>query len=683
MEAIVLCQHFNNHNKNSQHQLPHPLRPQLDPVDDSLPTQAAAFVVAFVVIAVVISCFCSSCLPKSQQRSATLASANTASVPSATSRNWISLSLTAVADIMGGCLSAASAPVSIIPQVDGGEDDYHKRYLEDQILGEGEFGVVKMVHDVTVKNSGSSSELQQTPYACKLLRKGAVFKDNTLYSPIKPEVLAAEIEILRVLQGKHYCLFMVAIYETRSVLYMVTEFCAGGEMMEYVAAQSEDLRTEDVSRISFQLLSAVDHCAKHGIIHRDIKPENCMFQDIAPGAALRLIDFGSGTIHASHKEVPEDGALHTTFAGSAFYISPEMFQRTYSSKTDVWSVGATLYVLVAGYPANDLQKAFNLLQKTKRDLRTLPNLPENMPDSFYELLDDMLTYRHKKRPAASNLLANEFVRFHGELEAKVQAGLDGEEDDDFQLSLEQISATAAGASDVADGSTRRTASVSIRGSVRSHNIFLGFKKYERSLTTLLATMLSKTELNQLLTILKERIASKILSTSMHGNSAHGSVSTSAHGGGSGALESSNDSKKTGTTTMDRLQEQKLHVVEIKELKMVLSREMKNDKMYVFLSNYLCCVCMCFRIMILTFVYCVVVVVCLSVSLVAHTAWRRWKSYPTRKSIIVLPITWPCSRIFRPLLVRVSGRAPPWDENVVTGRAVQNAGVLSSRAVVAS
>ena len=43
--------------------------------------------------------------------------------------------------------------------------------------------------------------------------------------------------------------------------------------MEYVAAQSEDLTTEDVSRIAFQLLTAVDHCAQHGIIHRDIKPE--------------------------------------------------------------------------------------------------------------------------------------------------------------------------------------------------------------------------------------------------------------------------------------------------------------------------------------------------------------------------------------------------------------------------
>jgi serine/threonine protein kinase len=92
-------------------------------------------------------------------------------------------------------------------------------------------------------------------------------------------------------------------------------------MMEYVAHRCDssqentaatngshvhDLRTEDVSRISYQLLSAVAHCAKHQVIHRDIKPENTMFVDKSLTAELRLIDFGSGCIDA-YKEIPDDG----------------------------------------------------------------------------------------------------------------------------------------------------------------------------------------------------------------------------------------------------------------------------------------------------------------------------------------------------------------------------------------
>lgn len=72
---------------------------------------------------------------------------------------------------------------------------------------------------------------------------------------------------------------LISVYETPSLILLVTEYCEGGELIPYVTnafksnAQGEGgLRTEDVSRISYQLFSAVNHCAKHGVIHRDIKP---------------------------------------------------------------------------------------------------------------------------------------------------------------------------------------------------------------------------------------------------------------------------------------------------------------------------------------------------------------------------------------------------------------------------
>ena len=153
----------------------------------------------------------------------------------------------------------------LIENPDGDEEAFHKRFLEDHVLGEGEFGVVKMIHDMKKQDN--------EPLACKTLRKGVVFKDNTLYAPLKPEILRGEINMLRALSedDKNYCLKLHSIYETPRLILMVTELCAGGEMMEYVAKQEQDLRTEDVSRIAFQLLTAINSCAKHNIIHRDIK----------------------------------------------------------------------------------------------------------------------------------------------------------------------------------------------------------------------------------------------------------------------------------------------------------------------------------------------------------------------------------------------------------------------------
>jgi serine/threonine protein kinase len=366
-----------------------------------------------------------------------------------------------------------SGGMNIVENVDGNLEDYQTRFTEDRVLGEGEFGVVTLVHDKSADNKD---------LAMKTLRKGVVFKDNTLYPACPPEILLGEVNMLRALNGKHYCMELVGVYETPRAILMVTELCSGGEMMEYVSKQTEDLRTEDVSRISFQLLDAVNHCAKCNIIHRDIKPENTMFTDSKPGSTLKLIDFGSGTI-----KVVE--GVHTTFAGTPFYNSPEIFQKKYTQMTDVWSVGVTLYVLVAGYPSECLQKAFNLLLNTKRDLKTLPNLPDDMPDTYYEMLEGLLMHSYKKRTSAGDVLKQEFVQFHRDL---------------LEESNKVATDTVATPSPKRTTRLRRTSSVTLLGSVGRHSMFLEFKKFERSLTTILATMLPRDDLSMLLKLLEGR-----------------------------------------------------------------------------------------------------------------------------------------------------------------------------------
>lgn len=93
-----------------------------------------------------------------------------------------------------GCIKSKPA---YIEHVAGGEKDYQERFLETKTLGEGEFGVVKLIHDVRAKDLIASK-----PLAVKYLRKGFTFKDNTLYPPLKKEMLQGEVEILRQLNGE-------------------------------------------------------------------------------------------------------------------------------------------------------------------------------------------------------------------------------------------------------------------------------------------------------------------------------------------------------------------------------------------------------------------------------------------------------------------------------------------------
>jgi hypothetical protein len=64
--------------------------------------------------------------------------------------------------------SSSSNGVTFTIDLAGDDADYRRRFVEDKVLGEGEFGVVKMVRDTTTEQVA----------ACKTLRKGAVFKNK-------------------------------------------------------------------------------------------------------------------------------------------------------------------------------------------------------------------------------------------------------------------------------------------------------------------------------------------------------------------------------------------------------------------------------------------------------------------------------------------------------------------------
>lgn len=292
----------------------------------------------------------------------------------------------------------------LIPEPDGDGVDFQCRFRKNKqskhkVLGKGQFGQVLLIQDETSK------------FACKVLRKGLVFEGNVIYTPPKATVLRGEVDILRTLRHKSHCLQLEAVYESPRAIYVVTEVCQGGDMLQWMAGKS--LAGTDVMRIARQLFTAVCHCDKHGILHRDIKPENIMFVNNECTSDVRLIDFGSGCMDPppnNNKNNYEDRIQHQTFAGTAFYMAPEIFQQSYTALVDVWSAGVTIYVLVASYPANDLQKAFNLLQKSQRNLRNLPgNDGDTMNDAYFDFLQKALTYWPEKRLSAHNLLLHPFL----------------------------------------------------------------------------------------------------------------------------------------------------------------------------------------------------------------------------------------------------------------------------------
>ncbi|HEU4936637.1 MAG TPA: protein kinase [Vicinamibacterales bacterium] len=116
--------------------------------------------------------------------------------------------------------------------------------------------------------------------------------------------------------------------------------------------RSGHLPLPEAIRFAVQVAAALTAAHAVGVIHRDIKPENVM---IRPDGFIKVLDFGLAKLVASS---PSDVAaatrtmVHTdaaTVLGTAAYMSPEQVRgREVDQRTDIWSLGVTLYEMVAG-----------------------------------------------------------------------------------------------------------------------------------------------------------------------------------------------------------------------------------------------------------------------------------------------------------------------------------------------
>jgi calcium-dependent protein kinase len=156
--------------------------------------------------------------------------------------------------------------------------------------------------------------------------------------------LKNELRVLELLQSRGKCRNIMELldsFEDRNSVYVVTPLYTGGELFDRISHQR--VFTEaDASRHMLDLLTGILHCHEHKVTHRDVKPENLLFSDKSSEAHLLLIDFGMSRI----VETPQEELQLQ--CGSPSYVSPEVLQRNYTMKTDLWSCGVILHILLCG-----------------------------------------------------------------------------------------------------------------------------------------------------------------------------------------------------------------------------------------------------------------------------------------------------------------------------------------------
>ncbi|KGL97496.1 Maternal embryonic leucine zipper kinase [Charadrius vociferus] len=202
-----------------------------------------------------------------------------------------------------------------------------------------------------------------------------------------------EIDAMKNLSHQHICQ-LYHVIETSKKMFMVLEYCPGGELFDYII--SKDRLSEDEARVFFrQIVSAIAYVHSQGYAHRDLKPENLLIDE---DHNLKLIDFGLCA-------KPKGGLDYhlNTCCGSPAYAAPELIQgKAYiGSEADIWSMGVLLYALLCGFLPFDDNSLVAIYRKITRGKYSIPKWLS--PGSTL-LINQMLQVDPKKRITVKHLL---------------------------------------------------------------------------------------------------------------------------------------------------------------------------------------------------------------------------------------------------------------------------------------
>lgn len=250
-----------------------------------------------------------------------------------------------------------------------------KYYEVYETIGSGGFAKVKLGRHV----------LTGEKVAIKIMEKKDLGEDL-------PRV-KVEIEAMKNLSHQHVCR-LYHVIETSTKIFMVLEYCPGGELFDYIIAK--DRLSEDETRVFFrQIVSALAYVHSQGYAHRDLKPENLLIDE---NHNLKLIDFGLCA-------KPKGGLGYElmTCCGSPAYAAPELIQgKAYiGSEADVWSMGVLLFALLCGYLPFDDDNCMVLYRKITKGKYDSPRW---LSPASILLLNQMMQVEPKRRVTVRQLL---------------------------------------------------------------------------------------------------------------------------------------------------------------------------------------------------------------------------------------------------------------------------------------
>ena len=204
-----------------------------------------------------------------------------------------------------------------------------------------------------------------------------------------------------------------------STRFMAMEYVEGATLREHL--NGNRLNLHEVLDIGIQVAAALNAAHESHVVHRDIKPENIMIR--RRDGIVKVLDFGLAK--PVKQEVDPSGTstlLHTETGivmGTVSYMSPEQTQalKTLDYRTDIWSLGAVLYEMIAGRVPFEGKELFQQIIAIQEQPHTpLSKMVEHVPAQLERIIDKALA----KNPAERYQTATDMLVDMRELKRQLE-----------------------------------------------------------------------------------------------------------------------------------------------------------------------------------------------------------------------------------------------------------------------
>lgn len=265
---------------------------------------------------------------------------------------------------------------------------FDNRYRVERIVGIGGMAVVFKATDLLMRRT----------VAIKIL-KDEISADEQAVQRFKHEYQA-----VAMLAHEN----IVEIHDAsvrHNIKYIVMEYVEGITLKNYMQHR-EVLNLREIISYTTQILRALDHAHKKGIVHRDIKPQNIM---LLKNGVIKVMDFGIAKIPNAETVTMTDKAI-----GTVYYISPEQVSGSPTdARSDLYALGVMMYEMATGSlpfsAETPVSTALMHVNETATSAREVnPAIPvgleqiisramEKDPDARYQSAEEMLNHLLKLR----------------------------------------------------------------------------------------------------------------------------------------------------------------------------------------------------------------------------------------------------------------------------------------------